>query len=178
MHFLWHFPSFFSDREACGGATASAPDTPASPLFAPAQLSRFFFLRGVEFLFAGFSDVVVLGLQGGRGARTPHLSFLPSLSFPAKVFLWYLLRRLRRRQMEGNFYISGSVIKRELRSNYGRLYAKCREEAAAYGRCIEAGQVNRNLAQGLCGEERRALRACVDAQGAALKQQHQQATRQ
>ncbi|KAF8277646.1 hypothetical protein TcBrA4_0109140 [Trypanosoma cruzi] len=73
--------------------------------------------------------------------------------------------------MEGNFYVSGSVIKRELRSNYGKNYAKCHEEAVAYGRCIEAGQINRNLTQGLCHEERQALRACVDMHGTAMKQQ-------
>ncbi|KEG06243.1 hypothetical protein DQ04_15051000 [Trypanosoma grayi] len=71
--------------------------------------------------------------------------------------------------MEGNFYVSGTVIQRELRSHYGSCLAKCRDEAAAYGRCVEAGQINRNLAHGSCSEERRALRACVDAHATVMK---------
>ncbi|RHW68080.1 uncharacterized protein TEOVI_000621800 [Trypanosoma equiperdum] len=72
--------------------------------------------------------------------------------------------------MEGNFYVSDFVIKRALRSNYGHCFTRCRDEVAAYGRCVESGQINRNLSQGLCAEERRALRACVDARAKELKQ--------
>ncbi|KAH9586374.1 hypothetical protein LSM04_008443 [Trypanosoma melophagium] len=72
--------------------------------------------------------------------------------------------------MEGNFYISDTVIQRELQSRYGRCFTQCREEVNAYGRCVEAGQINRNLTQGLCSNERRALRACVEAHGKKIKE--------
>lgn len=64
--------------------------------------------------------------------------------------------------MEGNFYISDVVIDRELESKYGQAYQQCRTESRAYGSCIEAGQINRNLSRDYCRELRIALRTCVD----------------
>lgn len=64
--------------------------------------------------------------------------------------------------MEGNFYISDTVVDRELRSKYGRAYEKCGPEAKAYGTCVESGHINHDLERNSCVEERRALRQCVD----------------
>lgn len=66
--------------------------------------------------------------------------------------------------MEGNFYISDKVITLPGRRNisYAEAYKKCPMEAQAYGRCVEAGQVNRSLAKNLCQKERVDLRSCVD----------------
>lgn len=64
--------------------------------------------------------------------------------------------------MEGNFYISDTVVNRPLHSRYGLAYERCPVAAAAYGTCVEKGQVNRHLSAHQCASEREALRQCVN----------------
>jgi hypothetical protein len=63
---------------------------------------------------------------------------------------------------EGNFYVAETVIRRELKSKFGKGLTKCPAESEAYAKCIDARQVNRTMQRGCCESERKALRSCVD----------------
>jgi gamma-glutamyl:cysteine ligase YbdK (ATP-grasp superfamily) len=64
--------------------------------------------------------------------------------------------------MEGNFITSEAAMERELRSELGHAYEKCRPEASALGQCVETAHVNKVLTEGACKDQREALRLCVD----------------
>lgn len=70
---------------------------------------------------------------------------------------------------EGNFYVSEVVMRRELRSNFAKAMTHCKEQSAAYAKCVDAAQVNRNLNRDVCAPERLELRKCVDGGRAALR---------
>lgn len=65
---------------------------------------------------------------------------------------------------EGNFYVAETVIRRELRSNFGKALIKCPTESEEYAKCVDARQVNRTMERDCCAAERKALKKCVDKQ--------------
>lgn len=72
--------------------------------------------------------------------------------------------------MEGNFYISEIAVRRELKSNFGKSCLQCPKEMEHYAKCIEAAHINKNLAKGVCGKERKALMECTNGHWKALKE--------